>query len=206
LKYIFLAGAPGSKWSSIAKHIYPSPDLDTSDHSITRRYWHAAWGEPLLMHMGAYWDPGMEFGEGFDRLSSYSKQESEKKFDEPFSGTGIRVIKSHVFCHHLDFLRYHWPECPIILVDRPDDACLGWWVRCGGFSITYPLYDQYYRDLATMAEIISLQNRDLRLFKDRNSWVQAKDSSALCRTISIRHPADYRQDYIEDDINVTIIR
>ena len=32
MKYIFVAGAPGSKWSSVCKNIYFSGDIDTSDY------------------------------------------------------------------------------------------------------------------------------------------------------------------------------
>lgn len=60
MKYIFMAGAPGSKWSSIAKNIYFSPDIDRSDYKDERTYYHDASGTNTLMHMGAYFDPGME--------------------------------------------------------------------------------------------------------------------------------------------------
>jgi hypothetical protein len=161
MKYIFMAGAPGSKWSSVSKSIYFSTSIDRSDASPEREYWHSAWGESNLMHMGAYFDPGMEFGDFFDRLSDYSKEECEAEFDRPFSGEGVRIIKSHVFAHHIDFLKQTWPDCPVILVHRNNDACLGWWVKCGHFGITYPTYNEYYRDLKHMAEIIANQNRDI---------------------------------------------
>ena len=66
MKYIFVAGAPGSKWSSVVKNIYYSDSLDNSDYSKDREYWHDAGGEMDLMHIGAYYDPGMEFGDWFD--------------------------------------------------------------------------------------------------------------------------------------------
>ena len=31
MKYIFVTGAPGSKWSSVVKHINSSADLDQTD-------------------------------------------------------------------------------------------------------------------------------------------------------------------------------
>ena len=139
MKYIFVAGAPGSKWSSVCKNIYYSDSIDQSDASEEREYWHDAGGELDLMHIGAYFDPGMEFGDFFDDLNKYTKEECEAEFDRPFSGEGVRIVKSHVFAHHIDFLKENWPDCPIILVHRDDDACLGWWVRCGHFDITYPL-------------------------------------------------------------------
>ena len=206
MKYIFLAGAPGSKWSSVAKHLYDSSEIDISDQRKDRQYWHSAWGEPKLMHMGAYWDPGMEFGDRFDQLSTYSRSECEAKFDEPFSGRGIRVIKSHVFCHHLNFIRHTWPDCPIVLVDRDDDACLGWWVKCGHFTITYPKYDQYYQDLRTMSQIIPAQNRAIQAAVWRYKGYVVNSNRELAKALNIQPPpVEYEQNYGADDIRVTVI-
>jgi hypothetical protein len=44
----------------------------------------------------------------------------------------VRIIKSHVFGYHLNYIKETWPDCPIVLVDRTDDACLGWWVSATG--------------------------------------------------------------------------
>ena len=204
MKYIFMAGAPGSKWSSVSKNIYFSPSIDRSDASPEREYWHSAWGEPHLMHMGAYFDPGMEFGGFFDQLQDYSKEECEAEFDRPFSGEGVRIVKSHVFAHHIDFLKKHWPDSPVILVHRSDDACLGWWVKCGHFNITYPKYDQYYVDLKNMAQIIADQNRDvLAAWKDSH---YIGDNLTLARTLGIEPPPmSYYQSYKKSDIEVTVI-
>jgi hypothetical protein len=154
--------------------------------------------------MGAYFDPGMEFGGFFDRLSDYSKEECEAEFDRPFSGDGVRIVKSHVFAHHIDFLKEHWPESPVILVHRSDDACLGWWVKCGHFNITYPKYDQYYVDLKNMARIIADQNRDiLAAWKDS---YYIGDNLTLARTLGIKPPPmEYYQSYKKSDIEVTVV-
>ena len=51
MKYIFVAGAPGSKWSSVCKNIYFSDSIDQSDYSKDREYWHDADGGKMhLMH------------------------------------------------------------------------------------------------------------------------------------------------------------
>jgi hypothetical protein len=154
--------------------------------------------------MGAYFDPGMEFGGFFDRLSDYSKEECEAEFDRPFSGDGVRIVKSHVFAHHIDFLKEHWPDSPVILVHRSDDACLGWWVKCGHFNITYPKYDQYYVDLKNMARIIADQNRDiLAAWKDS---YYIGDNLTLARTLGIEPPPmSYYQSYKKSDIEVTVV-
>ena len=61
--YILMTGAPGSKWSSVFKNIHGSADVDSTDYTEERTYWHDADtpGTKQLMHTGAYWDPGMEF-------------------------------------------------------------------------------------------------------------------------------------------------
>ena len=207
MKYIFVAGAPGSKWSSVTKNIYYSPDIDRSDYSEQRTYWHDAPGELHLMHMGAYFDPGMEFGGFFDRLPEYSRAECEAEFDRPFSGEGVRIIKSHVFCHHLDFIKKTWPDCPIVTVYRDNDACLGWWVKCGHFDITYPLYHDYYRDLKTMARIIQHQNQDLLAWCEQNKPTPLTNNIELCQALGIfAPPIEYRQDYNRQNIQVGVIR
>ena len=53
MKYIFVAGAPGSKWSSVCKNIYFSDSIDQSDYSKDREYWHDADGGKIALD--AYW-------------------------------------------------------------------------------------------------------------------------------------------------------
>ena len=206
MKYIFMTGAPGSKWSSVSKNIYYSPDIDRSDYSDARTYYHDASGTTQLMHMGAYFDPGMEFGGFFDNINRYTKELCEAEFDRPFTGKGVRIIKSHVFAHNIGFLKDYWPDCPIVLVQRHNDACLGWWVKCGHFDITYPKYEQYYRDLRTMAGIISAQNKDIQEAVWRYRGQIVNTNCDLARAVNIQHPPEnYEQNYGADDIRVTVI-
>ena len=203
MKYIFVAGAPGSKWSSVVKNIYYSASIDISDYSDDRTYYHDASGTNQLMHLGAYFDPGMEFGGKFDLLPWLSKDALEAEFDRPFSGEGIRIIKSHVFCHHLDFIRKTWPDCPIILVYRDNDACLGWWVRCGEFGITYPDYSGYYKNLREMSKHVDSQNADLRKFINNNNVAKMYDNIELCEKLGIATPIKLHiQNYEENDIRI----
>ena len=201
-----MTGAPGSKWSSVSKNIYYSSDIDRSDYSDARTYYHDASGTMQLMHMGAYFDPGMEFGGFFNKIDRHTREQCEAEFDRPFTGTGVRIIKSHVFAHNIDFLKDHWPECPIVLVQRPDDACLGWWVKCGHFGITYPLYDQYYQDLRTMSYIIPAQNRAIQAAVWRYKGYVVNSNRELAKALNIQPPpAEYEQNYGVDDIRVTVI-
>jgi hypothetical protein len=203
MKYIFVAGAPGSKWSSVVKNIYYSPDVDRSDDSSQRSYAHdrAYAGSP--MHVGTYFDPGMEFGKNFDCLDQLTVAECEAEFDRPFSGTGVRIIKSHVFMHNIGFLKANWPDCSIILVHRGDDACLGWWVRCGGFDITYPDYRPYYKDIETMYQQIIRQNADMRPYWDLAGFVN--NSHELCHQLGIQIPdTNSQQVYVDHKIRVKV--
>ena len=66
----------------MVKNIYYSADIDRSDYSDERTYYHEAWGQRELMHLGAYWDPGMEFGKNFDRLDQLTKEQWERLLGE----------------------------------------------------------------------------------------------------------------------------
>jgi len=187
----------------VVKNIYYSPDVDRSDDSSQRSYAHAGAYGGTPMHLGSYFDPGMEFGTWFDCLDQHTKQECEAEFDRPFSGTGVRIIKSHMFMYHVGFLKRTWPECPIILVHRGDDASLGWWVRCGGFDITYPNYKNYYKNLAFMAEEITQQNAAMRSYWDLAGFVY--NNHDLCDRLGIQHPpAEYQQIYADHKIRVKV--
>ena len=204
MKYIFVAGAPGSKWSSVVKNIYWSTDIDHTDYSEARTYWHDAPGQLELMHTGAYFDPGMEFNLPED-LESHSRESLEQIFDSAFSGTGIRIIKSHMFSIHLDFIRRTWPDCPIVLVHRDDDACLGWWVKCGHFDITYPNY-QSYGNLRFMAKVIEAQNIGIVESALKYPGKHPLNNHELARMLGIHAPPEeYQQDYGASDVRVTVI-
>ena len=66
-KYIFVLGAPGSKWSSVANSIYDLKEITNSDYLKNRTY--------KEMHKGAYFDPGMEFGNFFNELEKHTKEQ-----------------------------------------------------------------------------------------------------------------------------------
>jgi hypothetical protein len=204
MKYIFVAGAPGSKWSSVVKNIYYSNDIDRSDNSTDRSYASSAAYDGAAMHMGSYFDPGMEFGTWFDRLDQHTKEECEIEFDRPFTGTGVRIVKSHMFMYHVSFLKATWPDCPVVLVHRGDDACLGWWVRCGGFDISYPNYTNYYKDFNFMAQQITQQNSAMRPHWDLASSVST--NLDLCDRLGIVAPSEqYQQVYADSKVRVKVL-
>lgn len=208
MKYIFVAGAPGSKWSSVVKNIYYSPDIDRSDYRDEWTYYHDASGKRELMHLGAYFDPGMISPLPED-LTTLNREQLEEIFAQPFQftePTGVRIIKSHVFSNHIDYLRRLFPEVPIVLVHRGDDACLGWWVKCGHFDITYPDYHEYFRDLRTMAGIIKQQNNNIVNATLAYPGQTPYDNRELCGLLNIKAPPpDYQQVYELADIKVVVI-
>lgn len=209
MKYIFVAGAPGSKWSSVVKNIYYSPSIDRSDYRDEWTYYHDASGKLELMHLGAYFDPGMISPLPED-LTTLNRAQLEEIFAEPFQfkeSKGTRIIKSHVFSNHLGYLRELFPEVPIVIVHRNDDACLGWWVKCGHFDITYPNYHEYFRDLKHMARIIKSQNADILA-----AWWKYNDQPVITNNQQLAQvlrldapPPEYAQDYVVSDIRVKVI-
>jgi hypothetical protein len=143
VKYIFLAGAPGSKWSSVANDLR---QLDGVNNSDVHQGHYTRDGEKNPMHVGAYWDPGMSFGANFDRIPHLTTAELEYEFDRPFQTVDDRpqVIKSHQFSKWLEQLqRPEWEYNPIVIVQRPAEDAERWWHRAGGWNITYPSYEWY---------------------------------------------------------------
>jgi len=210
MKYIFLAGAPGSKWSSVAKNIYYSPDIDRSDYRDNWTYYHDASGQMELMHLGAYFDPGMACPLPED-LTVLDRAQLEESFAYPFNkdSTGIRIIKSHIFAYekNIRHLRREFVDCAIVLVHRSDDSCLGWWVKCGHFDITYPDYREYYQDLKTMAGIIAQQNDGIeQAIANTPTAIAVRNNHQLCRILGIELPPDqYWQNYAASDIKVHVL-
>ena len=178
--YILFTGAPGSKWSSVAKNIYRSPDIDQSDSTSERSY-----NKGTVRHTGSYFDPGMEFGHELENFDSLSKQDLEKIFDAPFQGSDkIRIIKSHVLSKHVDRLAYLFDD-PIVLVHRHDQHCFDWWKEAGGWDITYPNY-QWFKDDDTMKQQIASQNQSIRNFVSKHRLYSLNDNIELQKTLGIK--------------------
>jgi hypothetical protein len=200
MKYIFIVGAPGSKWSSVAKNIYTSLSVDSTDSSDTRTYNN----DIHVNHCGAYWDPGMEFGTEFDHIDQFSRTLNEREFDSPFSGTGVRIIKSHCLANHIGYLKATWPDCPVVLVHRSDRKCLNWWLKAGGFDITYPNY-AYYKDEQNMKQHIKKQNASILDAWNEYEGTEVTNNTELSMALGIFVPGEDRQDYVKADICVKVI-
>ena len=187
LNFIFVLGAPGSRWSGVAKSIYFSKDIDRSDSSTERQYHNPH--NKQLMHLGAYWDPGMEFGRDLDRFDSLSKNELTEEFNKPFSGTGQRIIKSHVLTEHVGDLALLF-HAPIVLVYRTNEDCFNWWHEAGGWAITYPSYN-WYKDDAGMRAQIARQNAGLTRFKDQHGLYTVANNIELADRLGISRPSNH---------------
>jgi hypothetical protein len=97
-------------------------------------------------------------------------------------------------------------DCPIVLVHRGDDACLGWWVKCGHFDITYPSYAGYYQNLKNMASIIKEQNKGILAAWWGYKGKVVTSNLELAKTLKIEQPPEeYRQDYVVSDVRVMVI-
>jgi hypothetical protein len=143
-------------------------------------------------------------------LSTLTKQQLEEKFNEPFNkdSTGTRIIKSHIFSYeqNIRYLREQFVDCAIVLVHRSDDACLGWWVKCGHFNITYPSYAGYYQNLKNMASIIKQQNAGICQAWTHYAGSEPQTNRLLATELGIKTPPlEYIQDYNMSDIKVKII-
>ena len=160
VKYILGTGAPGSRWSGfLDETFYSRPDVDTSDQSPEREYWKGN----TLMHRGAYFDPGMEFGN------------FPEDWDKPFSGNGYRLIKSHTFAFMLNYLTRQRNVEQIWMIHRPDNECYEWWHEAGGWDITYPNYRNYYFDNDGIRQQIKLQNQHILKFAKEKNLIPQHD-------------------------------
>ena len=141
-------------------------------------------------------------------LESLTREQLEEIFNQPFSVVeqGVRIIKSHIFSEHIPFLNQMFPDTPIVLVCRSDDACLGWWVKCGHFDITYPDYHEYFKDFRHMAWLIKRQNSAILEAMDRMEPHSVIDNTELAQVLGIdAPPAEYKQNYNKNDITVKVL-
>lgn len=183
-KYLLMTGAPGSRWSGVANNIHESSSFDQTDDTKERSFTH----HNGLVHGGAYFDPKMEF--------SFQKED----WDKPFSGEGVRLIKSHTLSTSLNYYK----DYPIVMVLRNDYECWTWWNECGGFEIPYPSYE-WYKNQDNMFAQITLQNMCINSFIYNNSKkiTKCKDNFQVLDTLGLVVDV-YRDEYIKKDVNVYV--
>lgn len=186
--FIFVVGAPGSRWSGVAKSIYTSDSINTTDQSTYRTYSNPDTNE--IMHVGSYFDPGMEFGDGLQNFHHLSKQDLVAMFNEPFEQNGKKkIIKSHVLAEHVGHLDLLF-NCPIVLVHRYNEHCMTWWKQAGGWDISYPSYRWYKNDLF-MAQQIETQNEAIINYRQKHRLYSIKDNIELAELLGIDKPESY---------------
>ena len=153
---IFFTGVPGSRWSGIAQEIESEGGYDISDRTPDRNYTHNKYSG----HVGAYFGTGMEFPAILDT----------KNLDLPYKGTGTKLHKSHEWSLMLDDIADLYDRSGIILIYRPNEASLNWWLQAGGFNITYPNND-YSKNEKTMAKHIATQIDAILKFAHKHNLV-----------------------------------
>jgi len=155
----FFTGVPGSRWSGVSQDIESNDLYDTSDRTPERTYSHSEYSG----HVGAYFGTGMEFPADL----------SAKNLDEPYTGTGCRLHKSHEWAYQLYLIKKTYPDAWITLVYRPNEASFEWWKQAGGWDITYPNYN-FYKDDAGMRKHIETMNVCIAKFAGKHNlrWKQ----------------------------------
>ena len=158
----FFTGVPGSRWSGIAREIKLNPRYDSSDRSEHRVYKHHGFSG----HQEAYFGSGMEFNCNLD----------EDNLVAPFAKNTTKLTKlimSHEWPYYFDEIIDRYPNAPITLVYRNNEASLDWWLEAGGFGITYPNYE-FYCDATGMWEQIEKQNKLILDFAQKHmlQWTQ----------------------------------
>jgi hypothetical protein len=147
---VFLTGAPGSRWSSIAQTVESLNGFNTSDRTSAREFNHSG----FTGHKGAYFGKGMEYESYLD----------PRYIDNAWlDNAGTKVVKSHDWAYKLQTIREVFPDDWIMLVYRPDMSSYAWWHEAGGFNIKYPNYTAY-KDSATMLGKIAEQNANILKF------------------------------------------
>jgi len=171
---IFLIGCPGSRWSSVFLDLAKNEAVNTTEWREENK-----WDQPVQnvkgehikigIHRGVYWGPGNTYGEGFDKLFAMSKPEILAEFMEPFENWDkIKVIKSHWFAYHIEYLQALFPKAKIVSCYANDIDSFYWWHKCGGWGMLFPNYT-WYNDDSKMLEQIKEENyRILKFNRDRN--------------------------------------
>jgi len=183
-KYLLMTGAPGSRWSGVANNIHVSSSFDQTDCTEERSFSH----HNGLVHGGAYFDPMMEF--------PFRKEE----WDLPFSGKGVRLIKSHTLATSL----LYYVDHPIVMVLRNDYECWTWWNECGGFDIPYPNY-AWYKNQDNMFAQITLQNMSINsfIYNHRDKVTKCESNLEVLKKLGLDSNVT-KDNYSKKDVSVYV--
>lgn len=173
-----MCGVPGSKWSGIDIELRNQFQVDRSDETPDRVFYHSAPTKenPVNGHRGSYWGPGMGCGENWTDFNQLAPEIIQHDIDRVFSGNDPRVIKSHFLARHfnLDYLYNHFPGDCIFLVYREPQKSFAWWSEVMDFSDGhFPDYRPGYKDYNTMRDLIFKESAKIVDFAFRKNadWI-----------------------------------
>jgi len=171
---IFITGCPGSRWSSVYNSIALSPLINISD-KVEKNCYHLSMLHvdgtirKIGNHNASYWGPYQGQGHKFDNLNELSKSEILNELMKPFlNWDKVKIIKSHWFAYHLEYLHNLFPKAKIVSCYANDIDSFYRWHKCGGWGITYPKYTWYNNDSRMLEKIKEENYRILKFNKDRN--------------------------------------
>jgi len=188
---ILLIGTPGSKWSSVHRILSCSDDINQTEKSDKR-----SWGRKITNgnkeytignHRGVYWGPHNEYGHKFDKINTLSKQEIINEFMQPFENWDkIKIIKSHWFAYHLDFLHNIFPKATFISCYAADDDCYYWWKKVGGWGLPFPSYEWYENDNKMLSSIKEENSKLLKFNIDRDENLKFYSFEELYKKLNLQ--------------------
>ena len=142
---IFMIGLPGSGWSKMDNLLRCCSKFRANKSDYEGRW--ESYGNKTLYreHKGAFWDPGMEFGEGFDDLRNHTKETFIEQCLGPYTDINNDdnyFVKSHFFAekHNLEWLDTNFPNNKMVFVLRPKEYCDDRWLSTMTFTKHYPKY------------------------------------------------------------------
>ena len=193
---ILLVGTPGSKWSSVHRYLVSSDDINQTELSKKRKWSRKIDVNDKIMsignHRGVYWGPYNEHGQKFDKLNTLSKQEIVSEFMNAFDNwEKIKIIKSHWFAYHLDFLHNIFPKATFVSCYANDDDCYFWWKKVGGWGLPYPSYEWYENDEKMLKSIKEENSRILKFNIDRDAEFKYYAFKDIFEAVDIKKPESF---------------
>ena len=149
---IFYCAVPGTGWAKLSLLLgcCTKFNLNNTDRCPEREEIGKHGVPDCVHHKGAFWDPGMEFGEGFDDIgANYTKEEFIQECLRPFTEHDDRnyLIRCHHFAEtrNLEWLTTNFPNNKIIFVIREIKKCYEGWNAGMTFRGNYPKYTHWMR-------------------------------------------------------------
>ena len=149
---IFYIAVPGSGWAKLSLLLgcCAKLNLNKSDRNSEREEVGKSGNTGCVHHKGAFWDPKMEFGDGFDDLEkNHTKESFIKECLRPFTTINDQnyLIRSHFFAEskNLAWLTKNFPNNKLIFVLRDTRLCWEGWTTSMTFTGRYPSYKAWMK-------------------------------------------------------------